>query len=273
MNLLKIAMVVLFLAVSVGFGAVEKMSEQDIYSTFMQANDAFRKANSLTDDAESAKDYYSQAILGYEKIIDQGGVSNSKLFYNLANAYLLKGDLGRAILNYRNAESLDGSDADIQKNLAFARSQRLDKVEVTAAKKVMERLFFWHYDFSMRGKLLVGSICFAIVCLAVTVRLWFPAVGGSIVLAVIAAIVTVALGVSVGVDRYVRVNERCGVIVAVTVNARQGDGAGYPLSFEEPLHAGTEFDLLEQRPGWWHVRLTNGNDAWISDTTGELVIL
>ena len=103
--------------------------------------------------------------------------------------------------------------------------------------------------------------------------LWFPAVGGSIVLAVIAAIVTVALGVSVGVDRYVRVNERCGVIVAVTVNARQGDGAGYPLSFEEPLHAGTEFDLLEQRPGWWHVRLTNGNDAWISDTTGELVIL
>ena len=273
MNLIRIAIVVMCSVVSVGFGAAEKMSEQDVYSTFMQANDAFRKANSLTDDKESAGKYYSQAILGYEKIVNQGDVSNSKLFYNLANAYLLKGDLGRAILNYRNAESLDRSDADIQKNLAFARSQRLDKVEVTAGKKVMERLFFWHYDYSMSVKLLAGCVCFAIVCVAITVRLWLPVVSGTIVLSVIAAIVTVALGVSVGVDRYVRVNERCGVIVAVAVDARQGDGAGYPLSFEEPIHAGTEFDLLEQRPGWWHVRLTNGNDAWISDTAGELIIL
>lgn len=273
MTFVRIAVVIFFSVMSIGFGATEKMSEQDVYSTFMQANDAFRKANSLTDDSESAGKYYNQAILSYEKIIDQGGISNSKLFYNLANAYLLKGDLGRAILNYRNAESLDRSDADIQKNLTFARSQRLDKVEVTAGKKVMERLFFWHYDYSMSAKLLAGCVCFAIVCLAVTVRLWFPAVGGTVVLSVIAAIVTVGLVVSVGVDRYVRVNERCGVIIAAEVDARQGDGAGYPLSFEEPLHAGTEFDLLEQRPGWLHVRLTNGNDAWIPDTAGELVVL
>ena len=45
---------------------------------------------------------------------------------NLGNAYLLKGNLGNAILNYRNARMLDESNVDIRKNLAFARSRCLD---------------------------------------------------------------------------------------------------------------------------------------------------
>ena len=250
-----------------------KMSEQDMYSTFMQANDAFRKASSLADDLPSTEKHYDQAILGYEKIIGQGGISNSKLFYNLANAYMLKGDVGRAILNYRNAEKLDRSDPDIQKNLAFAQSQRLDTVDIAAKKKVLERLFFWHYGLSTRAKFIAACICFALVCLTLTIRIWFPMVPGAVVLGVIAAIITICFAVSVGVDRHAEVNNRCGVIVAESVQARQGDGAGYPLSFKEPLHAGTEFDLIEQRPGWWHVRLMDGNDAWIPDVAAQLIIL
>jgi hypothetical protein len=249
------------------------MSEQDVYSTFMQANDAFRKGNSLADDYPAARKHYDQAILGYEKIITEAGVSNSMLFYNLANAYMLKGDIGRAILNYRNAEKLDRSDTDIQKNLAFARSQRLDKVDVAAKKKVLDRLFFWHYGLPARSKFIAACICFAFVCLTLTIRIWFPMVPGTVPVCVITTIITICFAVSVGVDRHVEVNNRCGVIVAESVQARQGDGAGYPLSFKEPLHAGTEFDVIEQRPGWWHVRLTNGEDAWIADSAVQQIIL
>lgn len=257
---------------SVCCGAVEEMSDRDIQSTFIQANDAFRKANALTDDADAAGELYSQAILSYEKIIARGGVLNSKLFYNLGNAYLLRGDIGSAILNYRNAQVLDESDADIRKNLAFARSRRLDEIEVSTEKKVFERLFFWHYDFSMKHRFIIACIGFAVLCLTLTIRMWRPAVPGTVAACIVVGITTLCLAVSVGIDRHVRINDRCGVIVADSVEARQGDGLIYPLSFKGPLHAGTEFDLLEQRPGWWWVRLANGTDAWIPDTTAQQVI-
>ncbi len=273
MNLIKaVILIVCCGPISVCCAAVEQMSDQDIHSTFIQANDAFREANALTDDAAAAGKLYSQAILSYEKIITAGGVLNSKLFYNLANACLLKGDIGRAILNYRNARMLDESDADIRKNLAFARSRRLDEIEVTTEKKVFERLFFWHYNLSMKSRFVAACIGFAVVCLAITIRMWRPALPGTVAACIVVAIATVCLVVSVGVDRHVRINDRCGVILADSVEARQGDGPGYPLSFKGPLHAGTEFDLLEQRPGWWHVRLANGTDAWIPDTAARQVI-
>lgn len=259
--------------VSICFGAEAGMSDQEVYSTFMQANDAFRKGNSLADDHSAAQQYYAQAILGYERIINGAKISNSKLFYNLANAYMLKGDIGRAILNYRNAEKLDRTDADIQKNLAFARSQRLDTVDVAAGKKVLERLFFWHYGLSMKAKLTAACIAFAVACLLLTTRIWFPAVRGTLVLFAAMAIVTLCLATSVVVDRHFEVNNRGGVIVAESVEARTGDGAGYPLSFKEPLHAGTEFEVIEQRPGWWHIRLADEKDAWIPDVAAELILL
>ena len=273
MNLIKATILIICcVQMAVCCASAAQMSEQDIQSTFVQANDAFRKANAIADDVDAADKLYGQAILGYEKIIAGSGVMNSRLYYNLGNAYLLKDDLGRAILNYRNARVLDESNTDIDKNLTFARSRRLDKIETTTEKKVFARLLFWHYGFSMKSRFVAACIGFAVLCLAMTIRIWRPAVPGAVVVCVIAAIFTVCLAVSVGVDRHGRINDRFGVIVADSVEARTGDGAGYPLSFKDALHAGTEFDLLEQRPGWWHVRLANGSDTWIPDTTAQQVI-
>jgi len=273
MNLIRLLILIACcVQISVCFADTDGMSEQDIQSTFVQANEAFRKANTIIDDVDAAGNLYSQAILGYERIIAEGGIMNNKLFYNLGNAYLLKGDIGRAILNYRNARMLDESNTDIRKNLAFARSRRLDEIEATTEKKVFARLLFWHYDFSMKSRFVAACIGFAVLCLVITIRIWRPAVPGTIAACIIAAIFTVSLAVSVALDRHVRLNEHYGVIVADSVQARTGDGPSYPLSFKDALHAGTEFDLLEQRPGWWHVRLANGTDAWIPDTAASQII-
>ena len=45
----------------------------------------------------------------------------------------------------------------------------------------------------------------------------------------------------------------------------------YPASFKDPLHAGTEFDLLEQRPGWFHITLSDDNEGWIPDNSAEII--
>ena len=49
------------------------------------------------------REEYAEAIQQYEALIGQG-FRDAAVHYNLGNAYLESGDLGRAILNYLRAE-------------------------------------------------------------------------------------------------------------------------------------------------------------------------
>jgi len=216
---------------------------------------------------------YEKAILSYEKIINEGRIQNAKLFYNLGNAYFLKEDIGKAILNYRRAEKLDGADADIRKNLEFARSRRIDKIAPKTQERVLETLFFWHYDLSLRTRFILACLFFAAGCICVTAMIWLGRTrrGGPTVAAVIAAGLMLCFAASVAVESRRAEAVVCGVITAQDVTARQGDGQGYPESFKDPLHSGTEFDLLEHRPGWLHIELPDDSDGWIPDNCAELI--
>jgi tetratricopeptide (TPR) repeat protein len=247
-----------------------ELPKEQLYSLFSQANEAFRQANSMPGDPRAEK-LYEKAALSYERIISEGRIKNAKLFYNLGNAYFLREDIGKAILNYRRAERLDGSDADIQKNLEFARSQRIDKITPKTEKRILETLFFWHYDFSLRTRFILTCIFFAALCISLTVMVWLGRTAPAVVVTVIAAILMLGFLISVVTESRHRARTVCGVITAEDVVARQGDGQSYPESFKDPLHSGTEFDLLERRPGWFHIRLADDSDGWILDTAAELI--
>ncbi len=251
--------------------AAAALSPQDAYSLLSQANQFFREANATSNEPNQAKRLYERAILNYEKIISDGQIQNSKLFYNLANAYFLKEDLGRAILHYRRAQRLDRADTNIQENLAFARSRRIDKVDVRAEERVFETLFFWHYDFGMSTRLLIVCLCFGIVSLSLTLMLWRGKAAPWIATAAICSLLTVCFLTSIVLETRSQSQTACGVIIAGKVIARQGDGPNYPESFKEPLHAGTEFELLERRPGWFQIRLSDGSHGWIPDDSADLV--
>jgi hypothetical protein len=252
-------------------GPGARLPRGELYGLLQEANAAFQQANAAVDKPDHAGQLYDKAILLYEKIVNHGGIENSKLYYNLANAYLLKNDVGRAILNYRRAERLDNSDLNVRKNLAFARSRRIDRVEVGAQKRVLETLFFWHYDFSLQTKVLLACLFFAGLCVALTVMVWLGRGPALSVIAVLSGVLVLCLLVSLVIKTVGQANVHYGVITAQEVVARQGDGPNYLPSFKDPLHAGTEFELLQQRPGWLHIELSNGTDAWIPDDTAGLV--
>jgi len=248
----------------------DKLSNEQISSLFNQANESFRLANSASDAFQQQK-LYEKAILSFEKIISDGKISNAKLYCNLANAYLLMGDVGRAILNYRRAEKLDNSNNDVRKNLAFARSKRTDQIKLQTEKQVMQTLFFWHYDFSVKTRFIVTSVCFAIVCIILTMIIWFGRAGWKTAILIIGAIFTILFLVSFSIDAIKQVNQIDGVIISPAVVARQGDGVNYPESFKLPLHTGTEFNLIEQRPGWLQIKLSDNSDGWIPDNSAEII--
>ena len=248
-----------------------KLPKEQIYMLFSQANGAFRQANSIRSNSEKAEKLYEKAILSYEKIIDQGQIKNAGLYYNLANIYFLKGDLGGAILNYRRAERLDSSDANIQKNLSFARSRRTDKVKLKTEKRVLQTLFFWHYDFSLKTKFILVCVFFGLTCISLTITIWFGRWAPATATAAVVTLLTLCFLVSLIVETNTQAARISGVITADEVIARQGDGRSYEPSFKEPLHTGTEFDLLERRSGWFHIKLADDNEAWIPDDNAELI--
>jgi len=250
--------------------AVAELPREQLYGLLNEANTAFQQANAAGDSTR-ANELYAQAILLYQKIVEQGQIHNARLYYNLANAYFLKEDIGRAILNYRRAAKLDGGDINVQKNLAFARSQRIDTVAVQTERRVLETLFFWHYDTAVQTRFLLACLFFAALCVTLTVMIWVGRGPVTCAVTVVAAILLVCLLTSVTIDSHRRAHTAYGVITAPEIMARQGDGPNYAPSFKDPLHAGTEFELVEQRPGWLHIKLADGSDAWIPDDSAGLV--
>ena len=56
---------------------------------------------------------------------------------------------------------------------------------------------------------------------------------------------------------------RAGVIMAEEVVVRKGNGESYTPQLPQPLHAGTEFVVLEERGSWLAIQLNNGINGWI----------
>ena len=244
------------------------LTQDEAKSLFAQANEAFTEANAQKD-ASQAKTQFGRSILLFERLIQEGDIHNAKLYYNLANAYLHNQNIGKAILNYRRAEALDQNDADIQKNLAFARSRRIDQVDLETQTRILHTLFFWHYDFGLQTRFALACCFFGLTCTAFTLLLWRTRRSVYLVLALGSLGLCLALSLSIAVTQIQNRTTHYGVITAPQVTARQGDSESFPPSFKDPLHAGTEFLLLEARPNWLHIQLDNGSKAWIPDDAGE----
>ena len=256
--------------------ASAKLTQQELVELTDQAGGLFRQANDLAkSEPGRARTLYEQTILRYKRIIEEGHITNAPLYYNVGNAYLLMGDIGRAILNYRRAQRFAGDASELagnlRKNLQTALEQRRDQVQLKAQKRILQTLFFWHYDFGVKIRLLLGCFAWVFAWAALSVRIWRRRGRGAVGTAIVGMVVAVCFAVSVAVDVNSDRTNAQGVIVADEVTARQGDGINYPESFVEPLHSGTEFILREKRSKWLRIELTSGDDTWIPAETAEMI--
>lgn len=261
---------ILLILVSVSLVKANLTNDEKL-SLFTEANEKFHQANSITDDLKARQDTYQQAILLYEKLITEGPAHNAKLYYNLANAYFLKDKLGQAILNYRRAQKLDNSDTNISKNLTFARSHRIDKFEQPTPKRILSTLFFWHYDFSARTKLIISAILFIALSASLVLLILYGRKSKMAIPSIILLIILSCFVSSIIIGQIANASAKQGILIVSSVIARQGDGLNYPQAFEQPLNEGTEFDLIEERIGWLHIRLPDQTDCWIPAESAEII--
>jgi tetratricopeptide (TPR) repeat protein len=214
---------------------------------------------------------FQRAAEAYQAIVDSG-VRNGRLFYNLANAHLRAGDVGRAVLNYKRAARLIPGDPDLQSNLAAARARAKDAIPVEAERVAARTLLFFHYDLTPRTRAIVFLASFNLFWLLVLLRAlarraWAPAWALTL-----CALVALATGASLAADELGLSRAREAVVVAEEVVGRKGpDAVGYEPSFTSPLHAGAELSVLESRVGWLRARLTDGRVTWLPDSAVEFV--
>jgi hypothetical protein len=128
---------------------------------------------------------------------------------------------------------------------------------------------FWHYWLPLRTRATVTMVGYgAFWLLLVAGQVWprtrvrYPA------LACFA--LWVVLATSVALDLPSRRGLASGVLVANNVVVYKGNGEAYGPQFEQPLHEGVEFRVLEKRGGWIHIELADGSQGWVREQEAEL---
>jgi hypothetical protein len=232
--------------------------------TLETAHTMFRSATNTT--------MYAEAAQQFEFLVSEEGIRNGQLFYTLGNSWFMAGDLGRAILNYRRAEMYLPNSADVQHNLQAALEMRADLIPEKELHPLAARLLGWHFKTSLTLRWWLFAGCWMVFWAAWLWTLRSPkkearitaAVSGLLGLALMASLLTDTLGAR---------NAQPGVVIAKEILARKGDGSMYAPAFLEPLHSGTEFQCLEDRGKWWHIRLADGQTCWIPASAAERLSL
>ncbi|OQY54371.1 MAG: hypothetical protein B6245_21370 [Desulfobacteraceae bacterium 4572_88] len=202
---------------------------------------------------------FGEAISAFSKIAETG-VKNSKLFYNLGNAYLKNDDLGHAILWYERALCLTPDDPDLKFNHEYAVSQVRDERD-DKALSVFRILFFWKHVLSPETVQWTAIILNLIFWLIVTIRViqkkkrilktpGYLAVGLALVFTFTASY-----------NYYETAYVKRAVILPAKVSVRSGLADEATELFV--LHAGTKVRIEKEHKDFYRIFFSEGKIGWI----------
>lgn len=210
---------------------------------------------------------FDQAIEKYERIVDLG-IKNSKVFYNLGNAYFRKNQHGKAILNYRRALSLDPRDEDSIANLRFAKLFTLDKIEEQRVNP-LSNLLHWFLDLWSVDELTILASLLYCLCIAFGILILFRRSKRSLMMGLtILLVIFVIFSSSLATKLYFN-SVKSGVLIASQAEVKSGPGDDYTLQFTG--HEGLEFQINGEAQSWYRISLPNGVKGWIPKDAVEII--
>jgi len=207
----------------------------DAVDLFERGNGAYRTGD------------FAAAAAAYEALRDRG-LSGPGLLYNLGNAHLKRGELGRAVASYERALLLAPRDHEIRENLALARELCADRPStgVAAPALVLSRAARRLTPDEWAIALDAAYVLF----LATFIAPFHLPLRRSLVrrarLAVTLLLAIAAAALLIWHTGY-RPGRR-GVVISPEITVRSGPGTGYLGEFT--LHPGSVVRIEESREDW-----------------------
>lgn len=208
-------------------------------------------------EAYNASDY-DGAITLFLKVAESD-VQNSKLYYNLGNAYLKKDDVGHAILWYEKALKHSLHDPDLTFNYQYAKSLLKDEIGEKPSP-VIPILFFWKYIFSQKT-VQYAALCFNLlfwgfVILKLFYRTNFIRMGVYGL-----AILTFILSATAFYTYYESDHIRKGIVLPEKIAVRSGFDEHSTELFA--LHSGTKVRIQKEQKEHVKIYYSKGKMGWV----------
>jgi hypothetical protein len=194
------------------------------------------------------------------------GAENGTLEFNLGNAAMEAGDVGRAIAAYLRAERFMPGDADLAHNLAHARASVTSSFDRSGGTVLVDSVAGWWHLLprSFRtGAAWTAWIGFWLALAATAMRpaLRTHAAWRAMLGTLLAG--WAVFGGTVIADEALAAARPRAVLVEHGIVLRKGNGDGFEPAFVETLGPGVECLVTERRPGWIRVQLPDGRSGWL----------
>ena len=222
-----------------------------VFSLFIEASFAYKDS------------HYAQAISKYEEILKEG-FANGNLYYNLANSYFKKQDLGQAALNYERAMLYIPRDSDLHSNYEYVRSLlNINRQEMPGNRfqRWIDRLFS---SISINGLTIFLSCLYFMAVLLLSLNLFFKGfirISRPILLLLIPLFLVAALSLGRKVDHL----EKGAIVIS-----RQAEVKFEPLATATTffkLSEGSLVEILEKTGSWYKIKRSDGKLGWV-DSSG-----
>lgn len=201
---------------------------------------------------------YDKAITGYETITNEG-FKSGELYYNIGNCYLGKGDIGKAILNYKRAMRFIPRDSALLINYRYALSQMKQRDTVSKEpyliiklKEALDAFTIKEAIFIFFGLYYLAAIVIIIGKFAKTRRLllWFTKV--MLVLAVACVLIPLT--------KKINEQETEAIVVSKTTDAKLEPLNDAASNF--PLYEGMKVYVLKSKKDWHKIKRPDGRIGW-----------
>ncbi len=233
----------------------------------LTAQELFHEANNRYLDGK-----YAEAAELYRQIEDME-VTNADLYFNMGNAFLKKGAVGRAILSFERALKLTPRDQEIIENLQYAQNLTMDKIEVSEEQRIFH-LSRWLTDQFHNIPLNVLTWIFLCLYIFFMLIFCFFMLQRSTTRARILRIVTITsliiaiFSASLTLGRIYHLRTyRYGVVAEKEAVVKAGPNENFETLFL--IHAGLKARFIGQEEDWIKIRLPNGLEGWVGSNVIE----
>jgi tetratricopeptide (TPR) repeat protein len=246
-----IILLVIYLILSAAYASC-----QDIFiDEYEQANDLYNQKQ------------YDQALRKYESIFHKGCYSFN-LFFNIGNAYYLKGDIGRALLFYKRAEIMDASDSDLKVNMDLVKA-KMKRSDVSMNTYFLKNMITQYINEVSFKSLIASIIVFYILILLMFIfRRRLAKLGIIFNFLIIFCAATLCVNVYALVSKTVKFNNS-GVIVEKILDVKlEPESSSQNVII---LYEGMEVYILRKENNWYKIRTKKQDIGWIESSSFDFL--